>query len=446
MLCNICASEVNEKIIKTCNNCNFQCCYKCIKTYMLSNSKDYLDCMNCHVKYTRRTIYDMFGPTFINTTYSTYKKNIIHQDHLIKVPSIQPYIIENIVKIITSDLLLENIIQERDIKLFLRHYKDSMKQNQNNIVSLELYVGPCMNPQCDGFRNHNSYCKICGCYTCEDCLSIKSNEHICKKEDILSAVFIKKDTKHCPKCNTGIYKISGCDQMFCTSCHCVFDWSTLEINKDSTIHNPHYFEYMAANNHIMNDDNNNCLTDTQLFNILSRIVIGHYVYEARVVYFRSFYDFIHDYQSCIRVKRERLENKMIILRMQYLIHYIDKKYFLTHSMKYHKRIEYYDETLLLLDTVKQVSIDLLRKFVIESNLGNDMFLMTLDIIFKEDFRMKVKNFAYILDLNNMEGIIIYINEEFNKLHKLYYGEKEDYNLITFNKTKDIFNYYAIRNI
>lgn len=454
MICNICASNINKNTIKKCNMCEFTCCYKCIKTYMLSNSKDCLDCMNCHARYTRRTIYDMFGPTFINTTYSSYKKNTLYQDYLIKVPLIQSYITDNIINVLKSDLSMENMIQEIDIKLILRHYKNSIKQTNNALIdsrhSLELYIGPCMNPKCNGFRNHNSYCKICTQYTCEDCLCIKNHNHICNNTDILSAELIKKDTKPCPKCNSAIYKIDGCNQMFCTICHCVFDWNTLEINKDNIIHNPHYFEYIFNNNNNnnnnnINNNNNLCLGDTQLFNILIRIIRSE-INEIRIIYFNSFYNFIHDYNSRIRAKIEILENKVIILRMQHLIKFIDKRYFLIHSMKYSKKIEYYKEILLLLDTIKQILIDLLRKFITDAALKNDIYLETFDLNYIDDCKKKIDNCVPVLDLYNIKHIISYINDEFNTLHKLYYEHKEDYNLITLKKTKDTFNYYAIRNI
>ena len=51
-----------------------------------------------------------------------------------------------------------------------------------------------------------------------------------------------------------IYKIDGCDQIFCTQCKILFDWKTLEI--DTGIgHNPHYLEYMRQNNLLERDQN-----------------------------------------------------------------------------------------------------------------------------------------------------------------------------------------------
>lgn len=70
--------------------------------------------------------------------------------------------------------------------------------------------------------------------------------HICLREDVESVDAIKKDSKKCPNCGECIEKISGCDQMWCTSCHTGFSWKTGNIVK-GRLHNPHYFEYINRN-------------------------------------------------------------------------------------------------------------------------------------------------------------------------------------------------------
>jgi len=68
------------------------------------------------------------------------------------------------------------------------------------------------------------------------------DEHVCNPDDIATAELLAKDTKPCPRCGTGIFKIDGCDQMWCTECKTAFNWRTGSL-ETGNVHNPHYFEY-----------------------------------------------------------------------------------------------------------------------------------------------------------------------------------------------------------
>jgi hypothetical protein len=66
--------------------------------------------------------------------------------------------------------------------------------------------------------------------------------HVCNADNLASAKLIDAETRACPKCGARVYKISGCNQMFCTACNdCAFDWVTGRI--ETVIHNPHYYEF-----------------------------------------------------------------------------------------------------------------------------------------------------------------------------------------------------------
>ena len=103
---------------------------------------------------------------------------------------------------------------------------------------------------------------MCDSHVCKKCFEIKEIKetkcngesksskveynHSCKEESIESFKLIKKETKPCPNCSTRIFKISGCDQMWCTQCHTTFSWITgLEVT--GNIHNPHYYEWKKNN-------------------------------------------------------------------------------------------------------------------------------------------------------------------------------------------------------
>ena len=68
-----------------------------------------------------------------------------------------------------------------------------------------------------------------------------NNQHVCDEKTKENAQFIKETCKACPgMCGEFIFKIDGCDQMWCTTCHTAFSWRTGEIER-GVVHNPHYY-------------------------------------------------------------------------------------------------------------------------------------------------------------------------------------------------------------
>jgi len=109
------------------------------------------------------------------------------------------------------------------------------------------FMMPCPADGCRGFLSTQWKCELCGLYTCKECFEIlgdrKTDEHTCTPDNLASAELIRKETKPCPTCGCRIYKIDGCDQMWCTQCKVAFSWRTGAICTSSSIHNPHYLEW-----------------------------------------------------------------------------------------------------------------------------------------------------------------------------------------------------------
>ena len=122
------------------------------------------------------------------------------------------------------------------------------------------YKFHCPKNGCNGYIYSNSgnsknetNCIVCNELICKQCESLVKKDdkgeyikHKCDSNILSNVLLLKNDTKGCPKCNTLIYKISGCDQMYCTKCKCCFSWNTGEIDNTS-IHNPHYFNELRQN-------------------------------------------------------------------------------------------------------------------------------------------------------------------------------------------------------
>jgi len=178
-------------------------------------------------------------------------------------------------EILYLQVMESNILQEIDA--VKRPYEDKVnelsdKMSQNNVIigqsrwtitsyqngefinflqnrdtkAKSYFVNPCSNGDCNGFLDENWKCNSCMNYSCNKCLEVigsnNDEKHECNPDSVETAKLLKKETKPCPKCRTRIYKINGCDQMWCTCCHVAFSWNTGKVER-GIVHNPHYYNF-----------------------------------------------------------------------------------------------------------------------------------------------------------------------------------------------------------
>jgi hypothetical protein len=109
-----------------------------------------------------------------------------------------------------------------------------------------LFVRACPVSDCKGFLGTDWKCGICEKVTCKECHEvIVGDDHACDPNSVETARLLARDSRPCPKCACMIFKIDGCDQMWCTQCHTAFSWRHGTI-VTSIIHNPHYYDYLRA--------------------------------------------------------------------------------------------------------------------------------------------------------------------------------------------------------
>jgi len=179
-------------------------------------------------------------------------------------------------------------------QIYDRHAEQAAKR------SVTAFVRPCPRAECMGFLSASTWtCGVCEHVTCRHCHVVKGHRedvveeeeeeeddeeqeekeqeeeeqkqeeeqeqeeqevpglqeeqeeqeeqerpkrHRCHPDDVATASLLSRDTKPCPKCHTGITKINGCDQMWCTQCQTAFSWRTGAI--ETVVHNPHYYEWL----------------------------------------------------------------------------------------------------------------------------------------------------------------------------------------------------------
>ena len=259
MECFICVenyNKVSHRKIQCCF-CGFECCHRCIQKYILSEIQD-PHCMKCKKIWSREFLDERLSKQFINNELKTHRENTLFEKEKNLLPETQ----DNVKLLFQQeemDLELKSIEQQMHT---LQKKYDEIERKRNDINPYQILPRSiirinriqCPVKDCRGFAEQieqHMTCGICHTIVCISCNEIKEKEHICKQENIKTILLLEKETKRCPSCYVKIFKISGCDQMWCTSCHIAFDWKTGE-QVHGIIHNPHYHEYIEQNgvNHI----------------------------------------------------------------------------------------------------------------------------------------------------------------------------------------------------
>lgn len=128
------------------------------------------------------------------------------------------------------------------------HWSHIYEGGDSSVEQKAEFLMRCPSSDCRGFLSTSYECGTCNTATCSECLEIKTDDHLCKPDLLETAKAIKRDTKACPKCGIRIFKIDGCDQMWCTNigCNTAFSWNTGQI-VSGRIHNPHYYQWLQQN-------------------------------------------------------------------------------------------------------------------------------------------------------------------------------------------------------
>ena len=129
------------------------------------------------------------------------------------------------------------------------NFNQPNNSTENEPQQRREFIRACPDNDCRGFLSTQWKCGLCEKWSCPDCHEIKGptrdTEHTCNPDILASARLLSNDTRPCPSCGSGIFKIAGCDHMWCTQCRKGFNWRTGRIEQDG--HNPHYFEWLRRN-------------------------------------------------------------------------------------------------------------------------------------------------------------------------------------------------------
>ena len=395
--CSICAESYSKRMracIK-CPYCPIKACIQCYQTYFLSESTPHCFSTECNREWSRKILTNTFSAVFLNKKLKNHREQIMFEQERALLPETQP-IVENIIRIENNKkqiLVINRQIQE------LYRQRDEIQRTMydNPIENTErrTFIRACPSENCRGFLSSQWKCGLCEQWTCPTCNEIKGanrdDPHECLPENVATATLLRQDTRPCPSCGIGIFRISGCDQMWCTECHTGFHWITGRI-ETREFHNPHFYEWLQRNNQNIDEPVVDNVPNDRACeqNINTRFVrhLDRNLKEKRIQYM----DLEHVSIEDIATQKAQCENVVEIcralihfreynlnqyqvdhvlnnrdLRVQYMRNQISEDKFKQLLQRKDKKNQRYRDTYQVLQVVYQACTDILFRFSKEIN-------------------------------------------------------------------------------
>ena len=320
-------------------------------------------------------------------------------------------------------IIVENQIDGAEPEDIL-HTMQTMAGDEN-ASSRRHFVRACPIETCRGFLSTQWKCGLCGVHTCSSChvpkTADKDAEHTCNPDDVATAELLAKDTRPCPKCGTGIFKIDGCDQMWCIECHSAFSWITgrLEVGH---VHNPHFFEYqrrIGANTRNILDMPCNALNPDRYHGIIYHLtgnMFNRNTKKARAV--KNMPIISNELETLVRCKpndvamslqvfttllqmyrQDAIQNNLE-LRVRYLTEEISETQFRSNLFRESKKFNVEREIGQVIQTVVFAMTDILTRLVdyLRSNA-----------VANEDTNMSDPN-VILANMSEVDSLMVYANE------------------------------------
>lgn len=423
MTCNICCEDFTkrDRVEIQCprSDCGFVCCSSCVRKYICECINE-PHCMNCKFSYEDDFLQPYMTKKFMNNEYKQKQGDIFLQLEQSLIPETQTQAKEYMERkrrteeynayrksvLDTYDPLIEKyrkllsdaqINKEKELaKAHTLLIKKAKKE-----VEKKNFMMKCQVNDCRGYLSSSYKCQLCENTTCSKCFMVITENHSCLEEHIQSAQMIKKETKPCPNCVTPIYKIEGCDQMWCTSCNNAFSWKHGTIIHNN-IHNPHYFDYLQKHNNGQRPRNPN---DVLCGGIPD---LGHLLSMTSSLNRSSL---ITEINQCIgKIQRFITHIQMLFLtqqqtydyeysRIQYMVKEIELTKWKSQILKLKKQEARDTYERQMMDLVVQVGCDLLRNYLayFDTPVTNkETYILNLYQYTKE----LLKSFINVLNYNN----------------------------------------------
>lgn len=374
-VCNICLDKFTEKIRKPvqCKSCNQSTCEPCCRKFILTKI-DEPQCANCSVPYNEEHLREQIGSNFWKGEYIKARGDMLLSVEKSMIPasmkevqqhkekkSIQQHItqIKHELNMIQDELRLKKRQLYREERRLWLH--DSNTKQEPKVMNNRL---PCGSNFCKGFcDDFDHVCSVCDQKTCTKCWKISEKNHECKIDDINTAKEIQKNSKPCPNCNVSVFKLEGCDQMYCVLCRTAYSWRTGVVDT-GRIHNPH--AYLQNNGSMQRElQDEICGGLPSIYTVTSRLC-----YQSKLLFVKSIHRFLVHLRAVTYTKFEgmRLDfGTNLSDRVQYIVGDIDESKFKEIIVRRDKQIKRLRELCDLYQTFVTCGEEFFRNFLRTTN-------------------------------------------------------------------------------
>jgi hypothetical protein len=232
-----------------------------VQKYLLASTSREPQCMACSKPWNREFLQANMTRAWMLGAYKEHRERMLLERETALLPDSQ-YMVENYRAASQIKDHITALEEER------RHIEKSLEDARRNYTLFssngykgarlaapatdskdqKAFVRACPVDGCRGFLSTAWKCGVCETYVCPACHEVKRSRdderHVCDPANVATAKLLAKDSRPCPSCAVLIYKIEGCDQMWCTACHTPFSWRTGKVITHGTLHNPHYYDYL----------------------------------------------------------------------------------------------------------------------------------------------------------------------------------------------------------
>jgi len=500
--CNVCTES---KVVpeKSCPACTVPICENCNLEYIMSQN-DFPHCMQCKIEWNRKSLLEMFGNVNLNKNIKAHIEDVLYDKEKSTLPAFTIEYQKNKSDLISKALndfkrvndkynnkldkikngiekmtiVTLNEVQEKNMNLFAetiefhstKVFEVCQKEEKGEEKKVSIYCS-CPVNDCRGFISNGWICLICQAKICKDCREVKDSDiHSCDPNTIKNVALIKKDTKNCPECKSPIFKIEGCNQMWCTSCNTAFDWLTLNKISTRVIHNPHYFEWMRRSGQDVRTNSDPCSRINRLNAMEERLNVYIYALLENL-------DLIQGNEYTPKWLTPKNTNKF---KARYIDNEIDEKTFKSNLQRIYKHNNKIQEWKQVIGTLIDVSINVLEEFLeknkkeIEIEKEGEQEVVELSprqgrtrrsrrmarevdpsVIYQKGkkicSRYELKEFPLKELENKLNEIKIYCQEQFSEISTIYVNKKEPFikkNLrvvVTKDNDKQVIVRYNRRN-